>query len=228
MRSTTTTASGPGSLFARGSMKKLWHAGLDVHGAVSVAVGRFMTQTDDDSTTSGPDVSAGSWPTVAVVDAGASGSSTTSLIAAVVDTVLAVASAAGRRAMSQMRSMSPRAVDGTGRTSRARASPATPRSSCSAATTGSPSSPRALARPSPRSPRSMTASDSPRSANTTSSRTSASPAFLYADLRGYSYDRSDVTARGLANAYAQTLGAVFLRSPSLRSRIVVAEGRHHA
>ena len=30
-----------------------------------------------------------------------------------------------------------------------------------------------------------------------------------ADLRGYSYDRSDVTARGLANAYAQTLGTVF-------------------
>lgn len=31
----------------------------------------------------------------------------------------------------------------------------------------------------------------------------------YADLRGYSYDRGDVTARGLANAYAQTLGTVF-------------------
>ena len=30
-----------------------------------------------------------------------------------------------------------------------------------------------------------------------------------ADMRGYSYDRRDVTARGLANAYAQTLGAIF-------------------
>jgi proteasome alpha subunit len=30
-----------------------------------------------------------------------------------------------------------------------------------------------------------------------------------ADLRGYSYDRRDVTARGLANAYAQTLGSIF-------------------
>src|SRR5690349_21279972 len=30
-----------------------------------------------------------------------------------------------------------------------------------------------------------------------------------ADLRGYSYDRRDVTARALANAYAQTLGATF-------------------
>jgi proteasome alpha subunit len=31
----------------------------------------------------------------------------------------------------------------------------------------------------------------------------------YADLRGYSYDRSDVTGRGLANAYAQLLGTIF-------------------
>jgi proteasome alpha subunit len=30
-----------------------------------------------------------------------------------------------------------------------------------------------------------------------------------ADLRGYSYDRRDVTARELANAYAQTLGTIF-------------------
>ncbi len=30
-----------------------------------------------------------------------------------------------------------------------------------------------------------------------------------ADLRGYSYDRTDVTGRGLANAYAQTLGTIF-------------------
>src|SRR6185503_860054 len=30
-----------------------------------------------------------------------------------------------------------------------------------------------------------------------------------ADLRGYSYDRRDVTGRSLANAYAQTLGSIF-------------------
>jgi proteasome alpha subunit len=46
----------------------------------------------------------------------------------------------------------------------------------------------------------------------------------YADLRGYSYDRSDVTARGLANAYAQTLGTVFIQeSKPLEVEIVVAE-----
>lgn len=30
-----------------------------------------------------------------------------------------------------------------------------------------------------------------------------------ADVKGYSYDRRDVTGRALANAYAQTLGAIF-------------------
>lgn len=46
----------------------------------------------------------------------------------------------------------------------------------------------------------------------------------YADLRGYSYDRSDVSARGLANAYAQTLGAVFTQeSKPYEVEIVVAE-----
>ena len=46
----------------------------------------------------------------------------------------------------------------------------------------------------------------------------------YADLRGYSYDRSDVTARGLANAYAQTLGTVFTQeSKPYEVEIAVAE-----
>lgn len=33
-----------------------------------------------------------------------------------------------------------------------------------------------------------------------------------ADMRGYAYDRADVTGRGLANAYAQQLGATFSSS----------------
>jgi proteasome alpha subunit len=49
----------------------------------------------------------------------------------------------------------------------------------------------------------------------------------YADLRGYSYDRTDVTARGLANAYAQTLGSVFTtESKPFEVEIVVAEVGH--
>ncbi len=45
-----------------------------------------------------------------------------------------------------------------------------------------------------------------------------------ADLRGYSYDRTDVTGRGLANAYAQTLGTVFTNEPKpYEVELVVAE-----
>ena len=46
----------------------------------------------------------------------------------------------------------------------------------------------------------------------------------YADLRGYQYDRRDVTSRGLANAYAQTLGTIFTESGKpFEVEIVVAE-----
>jgi proteasome alpha subunit len=33
-----------------------------------------------------------------------------------------------------------------------------------------------------------------------------------ADMRGFSYDRSDVTVRTIANAYAQTLGSIFIEA----------------
>jgi proteasome alpha subunit len=46
----------------------------------------------------------------------------------------------------------------------------------------------------------------------------------YADLTGYQYDRQDVTARGLANWYAQVLGTIFTESNKpLEVEIVVAE-----
>jgi proteasome alpha subunit len=46
----------------------------------------------------------------------------------------------------------------------------------------------------------------------------------YADMRGYQYDRIDVTARGLANWYAQILGTIFTESNKpFEVEIVVAE-----
>src|ERR1700747_3258289 len=46
----------------------------------------------------------------------------------------------------------------------------------------------------------------------------------YADLTGYQYDRQDVTARGLANWYAQTLGTIFTEQlKPFEVEIVVAE-----
>ena len=46
----------------------------------------------------------------------------------------------------------------------------------------------------------------------------------YADVKGYSYGRSDVTAKGLANAYAQTLGQVFTHEVKpYEIEVIVAE-----
>jgi proteasome alpha subunit len=46
----------------------------------------------------------------------------------------------------------------------------------------------------------------------------------YADLKGFSYSRADVTAKGLANAYSQTLGQIFSHEAKpYEVDIVVAE-----
>ena len=46
----------------------------------------------------------------------------------------------------------------------------------------------------------------------------------YADLKGYSYARADVTGKGLANAYSQTLGQIFTHEVKpYEVDIVVAE-----
>lgn len=46
----------------------------------------------------------------------------------------------------------------------------------------------------------------------------------YADLRGFTYDRSDVTVHALANSYAQTLGSVFTsETKPLEVELVVAQ-----
>jgi len=59
---------GSGSLFARGSMKKLWRPGMDSATAIRVAVEALYDAADDDSATGGPDLSRRIWPTLAVVD----------------------------------------------------------------------------------------------------------------------------------------------------------------
>ncbi len=60
-------AVGSGSLFARGSLKKLWRPGLDPGSAVRVAVEALLDAADDDSATGGPDRLRQIWPVVALV-----------------------------------------------------------------------------------------------------------------------------------------------------------------
>ena len=58
---------GSGSVFARGSLKKRWRAGLTASEAVQVAVEALHDAADDDSATGGADVTRGIYPVVAVV-----------------------------------------------------------------------------------------------------------------------------------------------------------------
>jgi proteasome beta subunit len=59
---------GSGSLFARGSLKKLWRDDLAERDAVTVAVEALYDAADDDSATGGPDLARGILPVVVVVD----------------------------------------------------------------------------------------------------------------------------------------------------------------
>lgn len=58
---------GSGSLFARGSLKKLYTASLDEAGCVAAVLEALVDAADDDSATGGPDTFRGIYPVVAVV-----------------------------------------------------------------------------------------------------------------------------------------------------------------
>jgi len=60
---------GSGSLFARGSMKKLWRPGLDAEAGVRVAVEGLYDAADDDSATGGPDLVRKIFPVVMLATA---------------------------------------------------------------------------------------------------------------------------------------------------------------
>ncbi len=59
---------GSGSLFARGSLKKLWRPDMALSQAVRVAVEALYDAADDDTATGGPDLGRRLWPTCAAVD----------------------------------------------------------------------------------------------------------------------------------------------------------------
>ncbi len=61
-------AVGSGSLFARGSLKKLYRDGLDVEDAVRVTLEALYDAADDDSATGGPDLTRRIFPVIATVD----------------------------------------------------------------------------------------------------------------------------------------------------------------
>ena len=61
-------AVGSGSMFARGSLKKLYRADMDEQAAVTAVVEALYDAADDDSATGGPDLYRAIYPIVALVD----------------------------------------------------------------------------------------------------------------------------------------------------------------
>jgi len=60
---------GSGSLFARGSLKKLYREDLDAEGCVTALIQALYDAADDDSATGGPDVTRRIFPVVGVITA---------------------------------------------------------------------------------------------------------------------------------------------------------------
>ncbi len=88
---------GSGSLFARGSLKKLYRPDLDAEGCVTAAIQALYDAADDDSATGGPDLSRRIFPVVAVVTAEGYQRWSEDAVAAVADQVIAAQDAAPRR-----------------------------------------------------------------------------------------------------------------------------------
>jgi proteasome beta subunit len=80
---------GSGSLFARGSLKKLYRRAGTLDDAVRTAVEALYDAADDDSATGGPDVGRRIWPTIGVVDDEGSRFVPDAEIAPVVDAIIA-------------------------------------------------------------------------------------------------------------------------------------------
>ncbi len=80
---------GSGSVFARGSLKKLWRPQLSREESVRVVLEALYDAADDDSATGGPDVGRRIWPTVAVIDIEGVQFLAEDAVAGVVETIVA-------------------------------------------------------------------------------------------------------------------------------------------
>ncbi|MGZ4582448.1 MAG: proteasome subunit beta [Nocardioidaceae bacterium] len=80
---------GSGSVFARGSLKKLYRHDLDRDDVVTAVVQALYDAADDDSATGGPDVARRIFPVVAVITAEGYARMPDADVAAVADTVIA-------------------------------------------------------------------------------------------------------------------------------------------
>ena len=231
---------GSGSLFARGSLKKLYRDDLSADEAVTAVVQALYDAADDDSATGGPDVTRRIFPVVLVITADGCRRLPDDEVAAIADRVIAGAHAPARRPRRPADREESTLHDEHAVLRLARAADE------------GPGGLRAQGhRPRPRvlvmqyADGILFVAENPSQALHKISEIYDRIAFAavgrynefenlriagvrLADMRGYAYDRRDVTGRGLANAYAQTLGTIFSgRREALRGRALRRRGRGH-
>ncbi|GAA1929374.1 proteasome subunit beta [Nocardioides hwasunensis] len=80
---------GSGSLFARGSLKKLYREDLDAEGAVTAVIQALYDAADDDSATGGPDITRRIFPVVHVITAEGGARMPDEEVSAIADRMLA-------------------------------------------------------------------------------------------------------------------------------------------
>ncbi len=220
-------AVGSGSLFARGSLKKLYRDDLGESDCVLATVQALYDAADDDSATGGPDLTRRIFPVVQVITADGGRRMPDDEVAAIADRMIAGPDDPSRR---------PRRRPEL--TARQRPNPE--RSTMSMPFYVSPEqlmkdradfARKGIARG--RSVVVVQYADGVLFVSENPSQALHKIAEIYdriafaavgrynefenlriagvrlADMRGYAYDRRDVTGRGLANAYAQTLGTIF-------------------
>ncbi len=79
---------GSGSVFARGSLKKLYRSNLDVTGVTTAVIQALYDAADDDSATGGPDVTRQIYPLVMLAGPGGTERVTEQRVAELVDLIL--------------------------------------------------------------------------------------------------------------------------------------------
>src|SRR3954447_10221588 len=80
---------GSGSMFARGSLKKLYREDLDAEGCIEAVIQALYDAADDDSATGGPDLTRRIFPVVQVITAEAGRRITDDEVARIADRVIA-------------------------------------------------------------------------------------------------------------------------------------------
>lgn len=80
---------GSGSMFARGSLKKLYRTEMSAEDCVTAAIQALYDAADDDSATGGPDLTRRIFPVVHVIDAGGQQRMTDAAVAEIADRVIA-------------------------------------------------------------------------------------------------------------------------------------------